>query len=103
MNEQQAVEALGALSQETRLQIVRFLVGCGEDGAAAGDIARHVDVAPSRASFHLSTLESAGVISSQRQSRRIIYRADIARLGGLISFLLNDCCSNHPDVRACCS
>ena len=102
MKETQAIEMLDALSQETRLRIVRYLVSCGDDGASAGDVGRQVDASSSRASFHLSTLENAGVISSERQSRNIIYRANFKEIGGLISFLLNYCCQNNPDIRACC-
>ncbi len=102
MTEKQALDMLGALSQETRLRIVRYLVRRGPEGAPAGEVGKRVDASSSRASFHLSALEQAGVISSERQSRRIIYRADIQNLGNLISFLLNDCCGNHPDIRACC-
>ena len=102
MNESQTIKMLNALSQETRLKIVRYLVSCGDKGASAGDVGRQVDATSSRASFHLSTLENAGVISSERQSRNIIYRANFKQIGGLISFLLNDCCENHPDIRACC-
>lgn len=102
MKEQQALGMLGALSQETRLRIVRYLVRCGTEGASAGEISSEVDAISSRASFHLSALERAGVISSERQSRKIIYRANLANLGNLISFLLNDCCHNHPDIMACC-
>ncbi len=98
----EALKAIAALSQETRLEIIRYLVQCGEDGAAAGDIGKHVEATSSRLSFHLSALDHAGLVSSERQSRHIIYKADHQRLGGLISFLLNDCCGNHPDITACC-
>ena len=102
MKEEQALKLLGALSQETRLRIVRYLVQRGAEGASAGEVGKQVGAISSRASFHLSALENAGVISSERQSRNIIYRANSANLGNLISFLLNDCCDNHPDIRACC-
>lgn len=102
MNEAQVIAMLNALSQETRLRIVRYLVSCGDEGASAGDVGKRVEATYSRASFHLSALENAGVISSQRQSRKIIYRANFEQIGGLLSFLLNDCCKNHPDIRACC-
>lgn len=102
MNESQAINALSALSQETRLRIVRYLISCGDGGAAAGEVAKKVGAIPSKASFHLSALENAGVVNSERQSRKIIYRADFGNLGALISFLLNDCCNNHPNIRACC-
>ncbi|MGI9513667.1 MAG: ArsR/SmtB family transcription factor [Anderseniella sp.] len=103
MNEKQAIAMFGALSQETRLHIVRYLVEIGDKGASAGDISTKVEAASSRASFHLSALESAGLITSERQSRRIIYRANFNKLGGLVSFLLNDCCGSHPDILSCCS
>lgn len=102
MEETDAINVLGALSQETRLRIVRHLVGCGNEGASAGDIGKVVDATSSRASFHLSALEKAGVITSERRSRSVIYRAEFDLLGNLISFLLNDCCGAHPDIRACC-
>lgn len=97
-----ALLMFGALSQETRLHIVRYLVQCGDKGASAGEVGEKVDAASSRASFHLAALERAGIIMSERQSRKIIYRANFKNLGNLISFLLNDCCDNHPDIRACC-
>ena len=103
MNEKQAIAMFGALSQDTRLQIVRYLVERGEEGASAGEIGTKVDASSSRASFHLSALEQAGLIASERQSRSIIYRANLENLGGLVSFLLNDCCGSHPDVLACCN
>ncbi|MCI2397974.1 winged helix-turn-helix domain-containing protein [Aliiroseovarius subalbicans] len=102
MNEAEVLTMLGALSQQTRLQIVRFLMRCGDTGASAGEVGQEVGATSSRASFHLSALENAGVITSERQSRHIYYRANPAGMGALVSFLLNDCCDNHPDVRACC-
>jgi len=93
---------LGALSQEMRLHIIRYLIDRGDNGASAGEIAEKMDAIASKASFHLSALERAGLISSERQSRKIIYRARLDNLGGLVSFMLNDCCGNHPDIRACC-
>ena len=98
----EAWSLFGALSQETRLQIVRFLVSRGESGASAGDIGEEVGATSSRASFHLAALERAGIVSSKRQSRSIIYSASFENLGGLVSFLLNDCCDGHPDVLAWC-
>ena len=102
MDEAQAISMFGALSQETRLQIVRFLIACGETGASAGEVGTEVNASSSRASFHLSALERAGVISSERKSRSMIYRANLKSLGGLVSYLLNDCCRGHPDILACC-
>ena len=102
MKQAEAIGALSALAQETRLGIVRYLVGRGEEGASAGEIARAVEAGSSRASFHLSALENAGVVRSERRSRHIVYRARFDRIGELISFLLNDCCDGHPDIVGCC-
>jgi ArsR family transcriptional regulator len=102
MKERDALKMLGALSQEMRLHIIRYLIERGDDGAAAGEIAEAMGAISSKASFHLSALERAGLISSERRSRKIIYRARLENLGGLVSFMLNDCCGSHPDILACC-
>lgn len=110
MDERQALGAFGALSQETRLQIVRMLVVAGPQGVAAGALAEKVGVSPSNISFHLKELERSRLISQQRESRSIIYRANIEVLGDLIRFLMEDCCAGHPEicapafqVAACCA
>ncbi len=102
MNESQAVEALSALSQETRLRILRFLVTRGEDGATAGEIGEEVEAISSRTSFHLSALEQAGLINRTRVSRNIVYRVDFQAIGGLIGYLVQDCCQGNAAVLACC-
>ncbi|MCF1480552.1 MULTISPECIES: ArsR/SmtB family transcription factor [Rhizobium/Agrobacterium group] len=98
MDQKQALFAFAALSQETRLLIVRMLVVAGPDGMAAGALADKIDVSPSNISFHLKELEHSGLIAAQRQSRSIIYTANYAALGGLVRFLMEDCCSGHPDI-----
>ena len=103
MKESQVIEMFGALAQETRLRIVRYLVTCGSEGAPAAQIGEAVEASSSRLSFHLSALERANVLTSQRVSRSIIYRVAFDQLGGLTSYLLHDCCQNHPVVSACCS
>jgi len=103
MNQALVISAFGALSQETRLGIVRYLVERGDSGASAGQVGKAVGASSSRVSFHLTTLERAGLVTSERQSRHIIYRADFERLGRLVSFLLNDCCGRHPNILSCCN
>ncbi|ENN88484.1 putative transcriptional regulator protein, ArsR family [Rhizobium freirei PRF 81] len=100
MNQRQALTAFAALSQETRLQIIRLLVVAGPEGLAAGALAEKVEVSPSNISFHLKELEHSGLIDAQRQSRSIIYTANYESLGGLIRFLMEDCCSGHPEICA---
>ncbi|WEX76165.1 metalloregulator ArsR/SmtB family transcription factor [Sinorhizobium numidicum] len=100
MNERQALAAFGGLSQETRLRIVRMLVIAGQSGMSAGAIAEKAEVSPSNVSFHLKELERAGLVAQQRESRSIIYSANYDALGGLIRFLMEDCCADHPLIRA---
>ena len=100
MNESQAVVAFGALSQETRLRLLRMLVVAGPDGIAAGALAERADVSPSNVSFHLKELERAGLVTARRDSRSIIYNAAYDTLAGLIRFVMEDCCSGRPEVCA---
>ncbi len=102
MQEGQALAALSALAHETRLQIVRILVPTGCDGMPAGEIAQQVDCTASRLSFHLSSLEQAGLIGARRDGRRMIYSARLQHLGGLIHYLLKDCCANDATVCTTC-
>ncbi|ODT14187.1 MAG: transcriptional regulator [Kaistia sp. SCN 65-12] len=99
MNEKQALNAFAALSQETRLRIVRLLVAIGPQGLSAGAIGEAMDGASaSRMSFHLSQLEHAGLVVSRREGRSIIYSAAYPPLSSLIEFLMRDCCQGHPEV-----
>ncbi|TCL62692.1 metalloregulator ArsR/SmtB family transcription factor [Rhizobium sp. BK251] len=110
MEERQALMSFAALSQETRLAVVRTLVVAGPDGMAAGAIAEKMGVSPSNISFHLKELERAGLIAQRRESRSIVYSADYEALSGLVTFLMHECCAGHPRVlgqaeaeAACCS
>jgi ArsR family transcriptional regulator, arsenate/arsenite/antimonite-responsive transcriptional repressor len=98
IDETQALDAFGALSQGTRLQMVRALVVAGPDGMSAGAIGDAVGASSSSASFHLSNLERAGLVTSRRASRSIIYSANYEGLSGLVEFLMRDCCQGHPEV-----
>ena len=95
-----ATEAFAALSQETRLAAFRLLVRAGPAGLPAGEIARALGAAPSTLSTHLGLLQRAGLVTSERRSRQIVYRADFDGVGALMKFLMEDCCKGHPAVRA---
>lgn len=110
MDERQALAAFSALSQETRLRILRHLVVAGPDGLAAGTIAERVEVSASNVSFHLKEMDRAGLITARRDSRSIIYSAEYDALSCLIRFLMEDCCSGRReicepvvDAAACCT
>ncbi|WP_111565181.1 metalloregulator ArsR/SmtB family transcription factor [Rhizobium sp. AN80A] len=98
MDERQVLTLFAALSQETRLRVVRTLVVAGPEGMAAGTIARKMGVSPSNISFHLKELERSGLIARRRVSRSIVYNANYDALSGLVTFLMHDCCAGHPRV-----
>ncbi len=97
-----ALRAFSALSHGDRLDLIRLLVPAGSEGIAAGEIARRLGLSASRLSFHLSQLEQAGLLTARRVARNVFYAMDPAGLGAAISYLLNDCCQDHPEVIACC-
>lgn len=102
MDRSKALAAISALAHGARLDLIRLLIPQGDQGMAAGDIARELGLSASRLSFHLSAMEQAGLIRSRRVARNVIYSADAGGLGRTIAWLLNDCCLDHPEVVACC-
>ena len=102
MEEEQVLTAFSALSNRTRLQVLRHLVEAGPEGRMAGDVATALGASPSRMSFHLSAVQEAGIVTSERQSRQVVYRVNFDTIGGLMRFLLEDCCKGQASLRSCC-
>lgn len=104
MEMNQAIRALAALAQETRLSAFRLLVQAGEEGVSAGTLAERLGVANATLSFHLKELSHAGLIRSRQESRHIYYSADFAAMNTLLQFLTENCCGGVPCVPevACC-
>ena len=97
METKTAVTLLAALAQETRLAIFRLLVVQGEAGLCAGKIGEALSIAPATLSLHLKELARAGLIDSRQEGRFIYYRAQFAALGGLLAYLVEDCCGGVHD------
>ena len=96
MQIRQAVAALSALAQETRLATYRLLIEAGPEGVAAGQIADALSVAPPALSFHLKELTHAKLVSSRQEGRFIYYAADFEQMAALMSFLTHNCCRGMP-------
>jgi DNA-binding transcriptional ArsR family regulator len=93
-----AIFALAALAQSTRLDAFRLLVAREPDGLPAGDLARALAVPQNTLSAHLNVMARAGLVHGDRQGRTITYRADTARLQELMLFLIEDCCGGRPEL-----
>jgi DNA-binding transcriptional ArsR family regulator len=100
MESSSALRKLSALAQESRLAVFRLLVKSGEQGVAAGEIARTLQITPNTLSAQLLILANAGLVTSRRQGRSIIYAADYTSMSGLLLYLMEDCCQGRPEVCA---
>ena len=92
MDQKAAIVSLGALAQETRLEVFRLLVATGPQGLRAGVIAERLGVMPSSLTFHLNQLHHAGLITQRRQSRQLIYSAEYGAMNALLAYLTENCC-----------
>src|SRR6187401_2626868 len=98
-----AVRALAALAQETRLAIFRLLVEHARDGLTPGAIVLKLKLPPATLSFHLKELANAGLLDTRKEGRFIWYRPDLRAMNGLIGYLTENCCraSGGPCETGC--
>lgn len=100
MDNVQTITALTALAQPTRLDAFRLLVRHEPDGLPAGELARALDIPHNTLSSHIGILSRAGLVRGERQSRSIVYRADLDRLREAVLFLVKDCCGGNAALCA---
>ena len=94
-----AIAALGALAQESRLDIFRLLVQEGAAGLPAGQIAEKLSLPSATLSFHLNQLKHAGLVTFRRESRSLIYAAAYAAMNDLLAYLTENC--GQGDAASC--
>jgi ArsR family transcriptional regulator, arsenate/arsenite/antimonite-responsive transcriptional repressor len=92
MESKDVVRALGALAQPLRLQVFRALVVVGDTGLTPGAIQEALGVAPATLSFHLKELVASGLVTQERVSRHLVYRAAYAQMNALLGYLTENCC-----------
>src|SRR6516225_5473429 len=92
MEKMDAVSALAALAQDSRLDVFRLLVQAGPDGMPAGAVADALGLAPNTLTFHFDRLRTAGLVTARREGRSIIYAAKFEQMNALIAFLTENCC-----------
>ena len=96
MEEQDVITALAALAQPLRLRIFRALVVAGPAGQTPGALQEALAVPAATLSFHLKELSRAGLLTQERASRNLIYRAEFERMNALLGYLTENCCQGAP-------
>ena len=96
MEENDVVRYLGALAQPVRLKVFRALVVCGDAGLTPGTMAEALNIPANTLSFHLKELALAGLVTQQRASRNIIYRAAYEHMNAVLGYLTENCCKGAP-------
>ena len=92
MEELDVIKGLTAIAHPLRLKVFRALVVVGRPGLTPGTIAQALDVPAATLSFHLKELVQAGLVTQERASRNLIYRAAYERMNGLLAYLTANCC-----------
>ena len=100
MKKTDAVVALAALAQDSRLDVFRLLVQAGPEGMPAGEIARALKLSPSVLTFHFDRLRMAGLVTVRRDGRSMIYAARFETMNALLGYLTENCCKGLPDTCA---
>jgi DNA-binding transcriptional ArsR family regulator len=100
MEEADVVKGLAALAQPVRLQVFRALVIAGPQGMTPSTMAQGLGVPASSLSFHLKELVHAGLVSQERASRNLIYRAAFARMDAILGYLTENCCAGFAKPKA---
>ena len=101
MKTPEALKALAALAQDTRLAIYRLLVQSGKDGVSVGTIADKLELPGATLSFHLKELANAALITARQEGRFIYYSANYPQMNGLLAYLTENCCEGQSCEVAC--
>ncbi|MCU6435250.1 metalloregulator ArsR/SmtB family transcription factor [Undibacterium sp. Jales W-56] len=96
METREAIGALAALAQDSRLAVFRLLVQVGPAGLAATKIAEQLQIPQSSLSFHLKELTHAELIAPRQDGRFVIYTANFTTMNCLMAFLTDSCCTGTP-------
>jgi ArsR family transcriptional regulator, arsenate/arsenite/antimonite-responsive transcriptional repressor len=98
MKKSDALAALAALAQESRLDVFRLLVQAGAEGVPAGQIGERLGLPSATLSFHLNHLKQSGLVKCRREGRSLIYTAEYPAMNGLLAYLTENCCQGDPSA-----
>jgi DNA-binding transcriptional ArsR family regulator len=100
MESKAVVRALGALAQDSRLEVYRLLVQAGPPGIAASEIAERLGIPANTLSFHLKTLSHADLVRSRQDGRFIFYSTNYEQMNAVLNFLTENCCGGQSCLPA---
>ena len=100
MKKSDAVAALAALAQDSRLDVFRLLVEAGPQGLPAGSVAGALKLAPNTLTFHFDRLRDAGLVTVRREGRSMIYAARYDTMNALLAYLTENCCQGAQEACA---
>lgn len=92
MEQDEIVRSLAALAHPVRLQVFRALIVAGQSGMTPGTMADGLAIPANTLSFHLKELAHAGLVTQERASRNLIYRAAYDHMNALLGYLTENCC-----------
>jgi DNA-binding transcriptional ArsR family regulator len=92
MEKAEVIRGLAALSHPVRLDIFRALVVQGQMGLTPGAMCEGLGIPSATLSFHLKELLHAQLVTQERASRHLIYRAAYDRMNALLGYLTQNCC-----------
>ena len=95
MKSSDALLALSALAQESRLELFRRLVRTGPAGLAVGDLRASTGLPGATLTNHLNVLRHSGLVASTREGRVIRCTANYDRMDELVAYLLENCCAGE--------
>lgn len=98
MDENEVIRALAALAHPLRLQVFRALVVAGQAGLTPGVVQEALQVPGATLSFHLKELAAAGLVTQERVSRHLVYRAAFDSMNALLGYLTENCCAGESCV-----
>ncbi len=107
MDKHTAVKIFSALAHDGRVELLRRLVVAGDAGLNVGRLAEDINQNIKTISAQLLVMANAGLLSSTRSGKQVVYRVDFEMLAALFAFVMHDCCGGHGGLRkkileACC-
>src|SRR5438270_12136573 len=92
-------DMFSAMGTEPRLRIMRLLLTAHPEGLVAGEIQQELGIPNSTLSHHLDKLRNEGLITVQRESTFLRYRANTEALRDLLQFLYVECCTRNQAIE----